>query len=218
MTRKIEMSQRYDGDRVIPVTVLEVLPCKITQIRTLDRDGYTAVQVGCGERRRITKAIAGHVHGLGMFRWFGEFRTAPDAVWEVGQTIDTTAFSEGDVVQVTATSKGKGFQGVVKRHRFHGQDATHGTKDQVRMPGSIGSTGPQRVFKGTRMAGRMGGDRVTVRNLTIAHIDSVAKRIEVRGAVPGARGSIVHMQSYDGYWDGAAVHTSKEGASGSEKA
>jgi large subunit ribosomal protein L3 len=210
LAKKVAMSLRYEGDRAIPVTVLEALPCTVTQVKTEERDGYGAVQVGAGIRRVVTKALRGHIGDLGSFRFLREFRslsTTPKEKprdWKVGDEIDASIFSPGDRVQATGTVKGRGFQGVVKRHRFHGQDAGHGNKDQERMPGSIGSTGPARVFKGTRMGGRMGGNKVTQRNLKIVATDVATSRIEVRGAVPGAKGSLVALQSYEGYWNDGA--------------
>jgi len=211
LARKLHMSQRYDGDEAVPVTVLEALPCTVTQVRTQERDGYAAVQVGSGSRRRVTKPMAGHCGELGKFRWLREFRASAEGKgrgeepkeWKVGDRIDVSVFTPGDRIQVTATSKGKGFAGVMKRHHFHGQDATHGTKHAHREPGSIGGGGRYgkgRVIKGMRMAGRMGGDRVTVAGLTVAAVDAERGVLEVKGAVPGARGALVVVQTYDGHW------------------
>lgn len=205
------MAQRYVGDEVVPVTVLEALPCTVTQLRAVERDGYAAVQLGSGTRRHISKPLAGHMKELGKFRWLREFRTSDEGrvkseelgEWKVGDRIDASAFKPGDRIQVTATSKGKGFQGVMKRHHFHGQDATHGTKHAHREPGSIGGGGRHgkgRVIKGMRMAGRMGGDRVTVQGLSVAAVDAERGVLEVKGAVPGARGALVVVQTYDGHW------------------
>ncbi|MDO8599452.1 MAG: 50S ribosomal protein L3 [bacterium] len=203
LARKVHMAQRYVGDEVVPVTVLEALPCTVTQLRAVERDGYAAVQLGSGTRRHMSKPLAGHVKELGKFRWLREFRMASEVTHAVGDRVDVTTFKPGDRIQVTATSKGKGFQGVMKRHHFHGQDATHGTKHAHREPGSIGGGGRHgkgRVIKGMRMAGRMGGDRVTVQGLSVAAVDAERGVLEVKGAVPGARGALVIVQTYDNHW------------------
>lgn len=203
LARKLKMEQRWEGDVVIPVTVLAAEPCTVTQIRTVARDGYAAVQLGSGRVRRATKPIVGHLKGAGPFRTMREFPMPADAMLAVGDRIDVSAFKPGDRIAVAATSKGKGFQGVVKRHHFHGQDATHGTKDQIRMPGSIsgigrGGGGP--VPKGKRMAGRMGGDRVTVQGLRVVAVDPGRNELIVTGAVPGARGALVEVRTWEGSW------------------
>lgn len=190
--KKIEMSQRYrPTGEVVPVTMVKVEPCMVTQVRSVDKDGYVAVQVGSGIAKRINKPKAGHLGKLGQLRHLREFRVASTEGMEVGRRCDIGSFEPGDSVNVVGTSKGKGFQGVVKRHGFHGSPASHGHKDQLRMPGSIGSTGPQRVFKGTRMGGHMGNDRVTVKNLEVVEVDAEGGRLAIKGAVPGARGSLV---------------------------
>lgn len=186
------MSQRYrPTGEVVPVTMVKVEPCTVTQVRTAESDGYVAVQVGTGIAKRMKKPQAGHLGQLGQLRTLREFRVPSTEGVEVGKRCDINSFESGDTINVTGTSKGKGFQGVVKRHGFHGSPASHGHKDQLRMPGSIGSTGPQRVFKGTRMGGHMGTDRVTVTNLEIVEVDSENGEIAIKGALPGARGSLV---------------------------
>lgn len=212
LARKLEMSQRYDGDAAVPVTILEVLPGTVTQVRTVERDGYSAVQLAAGTRRHGSRALRGHFGKVpaydrgdrGVFRWVREFRTSepPDAL-PVGTRVDESGFAVGDVVEAIAMSKGKGFQGPMRRHHFHGQDASHGNKDQHRMPGSIGGGGRAggRVTKGKRMAGRMGGERVTVRGLRVIAVDPATHRVEVCGAVPGARGGLVEVRTYSGYWE-----------------
>jgi len=182
---------------VVPVTLVEAGPAKVTDIKTMERDGYSSVQVGFGNRseKRIAKAQRGQWKDMGLFEVVREFRTDDFGDLTVGATIDTTAFSVGDVIDVTGVSKGKGFQGVVRRHGFHGQMKTHGTKDQLRMPGSIGATGPQKVFKGMRMPGRMGGDRVTVQNLEVVEVRPQENIIAIKGAVPGARNGFVFIQT-----------------------
>lgn len=189
------MTQKFTEDGlVMPVTAVSAGPCTVVQVKG-EKDGYKAVQVGYGLDKKINKPMAGHLKGLENFRYLKEFRVDDTKAYERGKVFDVTSFKIGDVVEVTATSKGKGFQGVVKRHGFHGSPATHGHKDQLRMPGSIGSTDPARVFKGTRMGGRMGGDTVTVKNLEIIEVDTANNILYIKGAVPGARGSFVEILS-----------------------
>lgn len=194
---KEEMSQIFTEEGAVqPVTVLQVGPATVTQVKTKEKDGYEAVQVGFGERKEkaINKAEKGHMKDLGNFRILKEFRVEGSGK-SVGDTIDISAFEVGDTVTVSGISKAKGFQGVVKRHGFAGLPRTHGTKHHERSPGSIGATGPQRVFKGTKMAGRMGGDRITVKNLKIVGIDREHNRLLVSGAVPGRRGTVLEIRS-----------------------
>lgn len=174
--KKVEMTQKFLADgRVAPVTVVKAYHCEVTQIKG-QKDGYTAVQLGYGKKDK---------------RHLKEFRLDKTDGIEVGKSINVSTFQKGDILKLTATSKGKGFQGVVKRHGFHGSPKTHGHKDQIRMPGSIGTTDPARVFKGKRMAGRMGGETVTVQNLELIDIDNKEDLLFVKGAVPGARNSVV---------------------------
>lgn len=192
--KKVQMTQIYREDgTAVPVTIVKAAPCTITQIKTKEKDGYTAVQVAYGERKakNIPKPQKGHVKDLGNFAGYKEFRFDNVDEYKVGDKVELAQFVVGDAIKVTGRSKGKGFQGVVKRHGFKGQPATHGTKDQVRMPGSIGSTGPQKVFKGMRMAGRMGYDQVTVGNIEIEKIDTEQNELYIRGALPGARNTVV---------------------------
>ena len=177
------MTQRFGEHGVTPVTVVTAGPCTVTQVKG-DKDGYHAVQVGFDPARKArSKPLTGHLKGLGNFRYLREFRT--EAAAQPGQTFSVSVFKPGDIVKVTGTSKGKGFQGVVKRHHFHGSPKSHGHKDQLRMPGSIGATEPQHVFKGTRMAGRMGGEQVTVSNLEIVDVDEKQNLLFIKGAIPG---------------------------------
>lgn len=188
------MTQKFkETGEVVPVTVVSAGPCVITQVKIHDKDGYEAVQIGFGEKKKINKPLKGHLKDLGNFRYLREFRLLPDELEKikVGDKISVNIFEAGDKVQVVGISKGKGFQGVVKRHGFHGQKATHGNKDQERMPGSIGSTDAARVFKGKRMAGRMGSDRVTVKNLKIFEIDKDKNLLYITGAIPGARNGLI---------------------------
>jgi large subunit ribosomal protein L3 len=189
---KIEMTQIWKDDSSIAVTKVQVGPCTVTQVRTEDKDKYNAVQVGFGEKKKknINKPQLGHFKGLNNFRYQKEFRMETGEL-KRGDVVDISSFEVGDNIQVTAVSKGRGFQGVVKRYGFAGQIKTHGNKDQLRMPGSIGATGPAHVFKGTRMGGRMGGDQVTVKNLEVIDIDAENNILYIKGAVPGYRTSLV---------------------------
>jgi len=190
--RKIEMSQIFQEDgRVVPVTLIQAGPCTVTQVKEVGEE--KSIQIGYDPGRKTNKAKEGHLKGLENFQVMKEFRVK-DAEMNRGDQIDVSTFEIGDTVDVVGTSKGRGFQGVVKRHGFSGGPASHGHKDQLRMPGSIGSTGPQRVFKGMKMGGRMGGSRVTVKNLKVANIDKKNNVIALRGAVPGARNSLVMIQ------------------------
>lgn len=209
--KKIEMTQIWKGNDVVAVTKVQVGPCVVTQIKNNNKDGYNAVQLGYGERKEknIAKPQKGHLAKLKTstytkamegkqnsklktnLRYLKEFKIEEDVKLNTGDVIDASTFELGDTVKVTGTSKGKGFQGVVKRHGFHGQNKSHGTKDQLRMPGSIGATGPAHVFKGVRMPGRMGGDRVSTANLEIIDIDKENNVLYIKGAVPGARNGLV---------------------------
>jgi len=191
------MTQVFDAEgNVHPVTVIAAPKVTITQVKKTDTDGYTAVQVGVGTRKEKNVNKAQRTKGL--FSKFKEFRFDGAAELEVGAAVDVSVFAEGDIVQVSATSKGKGFQGVVKRHGFHGGRRTHGQKHSEREAGSIGG-GPGRaggrVVKGMRMAGRMGGDRVTVKNLKVVRVDAGKREIFIRGAVPGRAGTYVEIVS-----------------------
>lgn len=189
------MTQVFDASgRVHPVTVVAAPKIIVTQVKTPDTDGYTAVQVGYGDQKesRISKPQ----RAKGMFKGLKEFRVPDVSSFSVGGVIDASVFAEGDTVTVSAVSKGKGFQGVVKRHGFHGGPRTHGQKHSEREPGSIGG-GPGRaggrVVKGMRMAGRMGGDRVTVQNLTVIKVDSEKGELLIEGAIPGRPGTLVEV-------------------------
>ncbi len=189
--KKVSMTQIFrDNGEVIPVTVVKAGPCVITQIKTIDNDGYDSVQIGFGFRKKINKPLKGHFKGLGQFEFVREFRDSGNNL-KVGDVITVGTFEVGEKVKVTGTTKGKGFQGVVKRHNFAGAPASHGTKDQLRMPGSIGATGPAHVFKGQKMPGRMGGNRKTILNLEIVKVDIENNLLYIKGALPGARNSLV---------------------------
>ncbi|MBT4349878.1 50S ribosomal protein L3 [bacterium] len=191
--KKVEMTQKFlENGRVVPVTAVKVGPCAVTQVKG-EKDGYTAVQIGFDKRRVINKPLAGHLKDLGNFRYLREFTVADTSNFARGKVFDATSFEAGDNLKVTAVSKGKGFQGVVKRHGFHGSPASHGHKDQLRMPGSIGATDAARVFKGTRMGGHMGVDTVTVTNLELVEVDAENGILYIKGAVPGHRNSLVSI-------------------------
>lgn len=190
--KKIKMTQIWAEDgRAVPVTVISAGPCTVAQVKNAEKDGYSAVQMGFGKKKKLNKPLAGHLKDLAQFQWLREFGVDSKSELKRGDVIDVSVFVPGDKVKVTGTSKGRGFQGVVKRHGFHGSPATHGHKDQLRMPGSIGATDPQRVFKGMRMGGHMGMDRITVPNLEIVAVNKENNQLMIKGAVPGARGSLV---------------------------
>jgi len=191
--KKIGMSQRFREDgTVVPVTLIAASPNVVTAVRSEARDGYTAVQVGSGEGKHQNKPIAGHLKDLPAVSVMREFRGVTGM--ERGATVAVTQFAPGDVVHVTGVSKGKGFQGVVKRHHFKGGPRTHGHKDNLRMPGSIGAGGVQHVIKGTRMGGHMGNEQVTVQNLEVIAVDAERNELAVKGAVPGARGTLLMLR------------------------
>ena len=192
--KKLGMSQIFDDTGLAhPVTVLEVGPCVVTQVKTPEQDGYSAVQLGFGLDKRLNRPERGHRKGSGfMSRTLLEVGADDAAEFTVGQVITADAFAQGERVDVIGTSKGRGFQGVVKRHGFAGGPKTHGQSDRHRAPGSIGSSAtPGRVFKGMRMAGRMGGDRVTIQNLTVLRVDTERNLLLVEGSVPGSNDSLV---------------------------
>ena len=191
--KKIGMSQVFSEDRkVTPVTLIEAGPCVVTQVKTEEKDGYQAVQVGFGERKKINRPLMGHLKDLGKFRYLREIRDVKEDM-KIGDKIDAGVFEEGDKIKVVGISKGKGFQGVMKRHGFHGSPATHGHKHDHRAPGSIGSAFPEHVLKGKKMAGRMGGDQVTVKGLKVVKVDKENNLLAVKGAVPGKRGALVEV-------------------------
>ena len=228
---KKEMSQKFaESGAVTPVTAIQAGPCQVTQLKSQDKDGYTAVQIGMGHKNKINKPLQGHLKDMENFRYLREFRIksntndanlpspkaseghgkdappkadqpqAENTANEIsnlkrGDALSVSIFLPGDKLQITGTSKGKGFQGVVKRHGFHGAPKTHGHKDQVRMPGSIGATEPGRVFKGTRMGGHMGDERVTIRDVEVIEVDKDKGLLWVKGPVPGAFNSLVLLSA-----------------------
>ena len=191
--RKLGMSQVFIEDGTVePVTVIEAGPCVVTQVKTTEKDGYQAVQLGFGHRKRLNSPQKGHLKGLGQFRYLREFRVRDASQVEVGQRVAVSLFQPGELVDVSGISKGKGFAGVVKRYGFAGGPTTHGQSDRHRAPGSIGAcTTPGKVFKGKRMAGHMGNRRTTVQNLMVIRSDPERNILLLRGATAGARNSLL---------------------------
>ncbi|HEY78485.1 MAG TPA: 50S ribosomal protein L3 [Dehalococcoidia bacterium] len=198
--RKLGMAQIYnESGQAQAVTAIEAGPCVVTQVKTVAREGYDAVQLGFGEARRLKSPQRGHLKGLGQLRFLREFSTADLTEAKVGDRVDVSRFKAGDMVDITGVSKGKGFAGVVKRHHFAGGPKTHGQSDRHRAPGSVGATTtPGRVFKGLRMAGHMGNRRVTVRNLEVVEADAGRNLLLVKGAVPGARNGLLLIRKSAG--------------------
>ncbi|MBA3265203.1 MAG: 50S ribosomal protein L3 [Nocardioidaceae bacterium] len=198
---KLGMTQVWDdNNRIVPITVIDATSNVVTQVRSTDTDGYTAVQLGFGEIKasKVTKPMAGHFEKAGITprRHLVEIRTADAGSYTAGQELRADLFAAGERIDVTGTSKGKGFAGVMKRHGFHGVSSSHGSHRNHRKPGSIGGCAtPGRVFKGMRMAGRMGVDTITTQNLTVHAVDADKGLILVKGAVPGARGTVVVLRS-----------------------
>ncbi|MBI3671290.1 50S ribosomal protein L3 [Candidatus Azambacteria bacterium] len=193
--KKLNMTQIFDeGGKVVPVTLVEVDPCTVTQIRTEEKDGYKAVQIGSGHKKNINKPEKGHLKDLGQFLFLKEFRTDAEN-YKVGDKIEISTFAVGDGVNVSGISKGKGFQGVVKRHHFSGGPGSHGQAHNLRSPGSIGAGGVQRVFKGRRMAGRTGSDRVFTKGLKVVKVDAENGILAISGALPGRKGTLVEIVS-----------------------
>ena len=198
---KLGMSQVFDAEgRMVPVTVVEAGPCVVTAVRTPDAHGYSAVQLGYGEidPRRVTKPVAGHFAKAAVTprRYLAELRTDDATDYTLGQEVTAETFAAGDLVNVTGRSKGKGTAGVMKRHGFKGLSASHGTQRKHRSPGSIGGCAtPGRVFKGVRMAGRMGNARTTTPNLTVHAVDAERGLLLIRGAVPGPKGGLILVRS-----------------------
>jgi large subunit ribosomal protein L3 len=198
---KLGMTQVWDeNNRLVPVTVLKAGPCVVTQVRTPDTDGYSAVQMGFGQidPRKVNKPKAGHYEKAGVTprRHMVELRTDDASEYTLGQELTAEVFAAGQPVDVIGRSKGKGYAGVMKRHGFKGLGAGHGTQRKHRSPGSIGGCAtPGRVFKGLRMAGRMGGERTTTMNLTVHAVDAEQGLLLIKGAVPGPRGGVVFVRT-----------------------
>jgi large subunit ribosomal protein L3 len=197
---KLGMTQLWDNGKVVPVTVVQAGPCVVTQVRTKDVDGYSAVQLAFGavNPRKVNKPTAGHFAKADVAprRHLVELRTTDASEYTLGQEVTAETFEAGQVIDVTGKTKGKGFAGVMKRHGFHGLRASHGVERKHRSPGSIGGCAtPGRVFKGMKMAGRMGGVRYTVQNVTIQAIDPEQNLILVKGAIPGPKGGLVLIRT-----------------------
>jgi large subunit ribosomal protein L3 len=197
---KLGMTQVWDNGRIVPVTVVQAGPCVVTQVRTPDKDGYAAVQMAYGaiDPRKVNKPESGHFakSGAAPRRHLVELRTTDASEYELGQEVTVETFEPGAPVDVTGKTKGKGFAGVMKRHGFHGLRASHGVERKHRSPGSIGGCAtPGRVFKGVRMAGRMGGVRYTAQNLTVQAVDAENNLLLVKGAIPGPKGALVLIRS-----------------------
>jgi large subunit ribosomal protein L3 len=197
---KLGMTQVWDNNKVVPVTVVQAGPCVVTQVRTDEKDGYSAVQLAYGaiDPRKVNKPESGQFAKAGVSprRHIVELRTVDASEYELGQEVTVEAFAAGQPIDVTGKTKGKGYAGVMKRHGFHGLKSSHGVERKHRSPGSIGACAtPARVFRGTRMAGRMGSRRFTVQNLTVQAIDIENNLILVKGAVPGPKGALILVRS-----------------------
>jgi len=198
---KLGMTQVWDEDnKIVPVTVVKAGPCVVTQVRSADGDGYSAVQLGFGaiDPRKVNKPAAGHYAKAGVTprRHLVELRTDDASEYTLGQELGPDVFEAGQMVDVAGTSKGKGFAGTMKRHNFHGVSASHGSHRNHRKPGSIGAgSTPSRVFKGLKMSGRMGGESVTLQNLTVHAVDTENGLLLIKGAIPGSVGSLVFVKS-----------------------
>ncbi len=190
--RKVGMTSIFTAEgESVPVSVVEIQPNTVTALRTSERDGYTAVQLGAGTAKKLTKPRKGQLNGLPPVKHNREFRLDDISEYEVGQTLDVSLFEEGEIVDVSGVSKGRGFSGTIKRHGFRRGPETHGS-DSHRQPGSIGAgTYPGKVFKGTPMAGRMGHDTVTVKKMTVVRTDADRNLLLIKGPLPGARNSLV---------------------------
>jgi large subunit ribosomal protein L3 len=194
--KKVGMAQIFsEKGEAIPVTVLEVGPCFVTQIKTPENDGYSAVQMGFQETRHLTKPARGHLKNLPPLKHLLEVRTGGIENYQVGQKLNVSLFAQGDLVDVSGISKGKGHAGVVKRHHFGGGKKTHGQSDRMRRPGASGATTtPGRVLRGMRMAGQMGNRRATVLNLEVVQVDQERNLLAVKGAVPGAKDGLLFVR------------------------
>jgi large subunit ribosomal protein L3 len=190
--KKLGMTQVYgEGGKVTAVTAIEAGPCVVAQVKTAEKDGYNAIQLAFGTAKKLNAAEKGHLKNLGQFKHLREVRTDEKETYQVGQKIDVSLFKPGDRVNITGTSRGRGFAGVVKRYHFKGGPKTHGQSDRLRAPGSVGPDRPARVIPGYRMAGHMGNHRVTVRNLEVIQADPARNLLLVKGAVPGGEDSLV---------------------------
>ncbi len=221
--KKLGMTQVFRADgTVVPVTQIEAGPCVITQVKTKAKDGVDSIQVGFGEQKkfRLNSARQGHLKDLTTVRVMREARVGEKEAEALkrGDVFSVKIFSPGERVQVVGTSKGKGFQGVVKRHNFKGGPQTHGHKDNLRMPGTIGAGGVQRVFKNVRMGGHMGDERITVKNLEVIEVDAAKNLLSIKGAVPGARGGLLMISTQEGKIEIEAMPVSEEIVPSEDKA
>lgn len=192
--KKLGMARVFDKTgRSVPVTVLEAGPCVISQIKTVEKDGYSAVQIGFGKTKKISKPKAGLLKGMGMIKHLREFATSDVSSYKVGDKIDVTTFAEGDIVKASGVTKAKGFAGGMKRFGFAGGPASHGQKHSSRERGSSGARFPEHVVKGVRMPGRMGGVRSTTMNLPVVSIDKEHNLIALKGAIPGNKGTLIEV-------------------------
>ncbi len=197
------MSQIWKDEKVIPITLIQAGPITITKVKTKEKDGYKACQVGFGTKKEknIKKPQLGQFKNFGNFQYIREFRIKPtsneqqETIYKAGDFLDVIQFNDGDKVKVSGLNKGRGFQGGVKRHGFHGGPKTHGQKNRYRAPGSIGATAPQRVMPGRKMAGRMGQERTTIKNLEVVGIDKENNILMIKGAMPGMRGTLLEIRS-----------------------
>jgi len=195
--QKMEMSQVFlPSGEMVPVTKIQAGPCVVVQVKDGSKDNQKALQVGFGDKKefRLSKPQAGHLKGLQSVRFLKDFAVEKTDGIEKGDLITAETFTAGDIIDVIGFSKGRGFAGVVKRHHFRGGPASHGHKDNLRMPGSIGAGGVQRVFKGMRMGGRMGGEQVTIKNLEIVEVNPQENILYIKGAVPGGRNGFLILQ------------------------
>ncbi len=198
--KKLGMTQIFrDNGKAEAVTAIEAGLCLVIQVKTRDKEGYNAVQLGFGHAKRLKSPQLGHLKGLDQLKYLREFRVDDTEAIKVGDKVDVSLFKAGDLVDITGVSKGKGFAGVVKRHHFAGGPKTHGQSDRHRHPGSIGaSASPGRVFKGMRMAGHMGNRRVTVRHLEVLEADPARNLLVIKGAVPGAKNGLLLIKKSGG--------------------
>jgi large subunit ribosomal protein L3 len=200
LAKKLGMTQVFAANgEARGVTVVEAGPCVVVQIKTQEKDGYDAIQIGFGARKRVNDPMRGHLKRLGQFRYLREVRVDDANEYEIGQKLGAEIFEEGDIIDVVGTSKGRGFAGGVKRHHFHGGPKTHGQSDRHRAPGSIGSgTTPGRVRKGLRMAGHMGDERVTVKNLKVFESNPARGLLLIEGSVPGGINGLLRIVKRSG--------------------
>lgn len=190
------MTRVYDKNgKMIPVTLVEAGPCVVTKIISKEKEGYNAIQIGFGKAKRISKPLAGQIKKLGQFKYLKEFKVADPNGYKIGQIIDVSVFSQGDIVKVSSISKAKGYAGGMKRHGFRGGPASHGQKHSSRERGSVGPRFPEHVVKGVRMPGRMGGARISARGLAVIETDKENNLLAIKGAIPGRRDSLVEISA-----------------------